>query len=78
MDSYIGLFQKKDYTQFNKVTLEALAKKVEHYDSDVLLDVNLFRRQVELDAEMPIAERINIVNKPDNELAVIMAKAKLT
>ena len=49
MDMYIGLFEKKDYTQFNKATLDALVDKVTWYDSDVLLDVNLFRRQVELD-----------------------------
>lgn len=78
MDSYIGLFEKKDYTQFNKATLEALVSKVSNYDSDVLLDVNLFRRQVELDINMPLAERINMMNRPDTELAVIMAKAKLT
>ena len=78
MDSYIGLFEKKDYTQFNKVTLDALVDKVKDYDSDILLDVNLFRRQVELDIKMPLAERINMMNRPDTELAVIMAKAKLT
>ena len=27
---------------------------------------------------MPLAERINMMNRPDTELAVIMAKAKLT
>jgi hypothetical protein len=78
MDTYTSMFFKSDYKEFPKEELKNWVNKVKDYSDEDLLDIPLFRKRMEQDVRIPIDERIILVNKPDRELAVVMAKAKLT
>lgn len=82
MDSFIGMFNKKDVKEL-WTDLDEYTNFIRDIPRDILpyemyFNVGFFRKIIWNDSNIPMDARISIIWKSDRELAVIMAKSILT